>query len=312
MFQRIGIWCLAASLVAAAGCSSGAEAQKDDSPQPAEETQPAAESAGSTEMPPGANAEPRERDLTEAQKLARQVMDAAGAEALDQVAEVNFTFVVYAGDKKVFQAQHRYDRRNNRDRITWVDPDSSLGNRFDILLDLDSRRVDGKIDGEPIETEEERREIAEVAYKRWVNDYYWYAMPLKLRDPGVNLEIVDPRTWRDQEYQVLKMTYEDVGLTPGDQYWLYIDPQTQRIDRWDMLLQGMEGDPLAVSRAEYRSVGPLTLSHTHNWLGADRTVAIENTSVSSEITKSDYHFDATDFVQDDFADYKAPSSKPNK
>ncbi|NCQ34497.1 hypothetical protein GW813_05335, partial [bacterium] len=44
-------------------------------------------------------------------------------------------------------------------------------------------------------------------------------------------------------YSILHMTFAHVGLTPGDQYWLFINPTSHRIDRWEMKLEGQEGPP---------------------------------------------------------------------
>jgi len=56
---------------------------------------------------------------------------------------------------------------------------------------------------------------------------------------------------------VLHLSFEGVGLTPGDQYWLYVDPTTFRIQRWRYKLEsGREG---GYSWEDYRSFGLVTL-----------------------------------------------------
>jgi hypothetical protein len=74
-------------------------------------------------------------------------------------------------------------------------------------------------------------EAAKAAYARWVNDSYWLIAPLKLKDPGVSV------TYGGQQdgFDSLHLSFAKVGLTPGDQYNLYIDPQTHLVRRWDYM-----------------------------------------------------------------------------
>lgn len=254
----------------------------------------------STTTEPNDDADP----LTPAEQLAAKVLERAGADRLSQAKEIRFTFVVSTKDEVVFRARHRFNRVANTDRVTWVNPDSPVGKRFDLLIDLDDKHVEGKVDGVPI-TDGQRKQVRPVAYQRWVNDYYWYAMPMKLRDPGVGLTKLPQRTWNGQTYDVLEMTFSDVGLTPGDRYVLYIHPGKDRIERWDMDLQGSNGEPVAVQRTNFEQVGPLYLSHDHVWINGDKRVAIRDVSVSDTVQQKEFAFDDSDFVYDAFPKYDA-------
>jgi hypothetical protein len=242
--------------------------------------------------------------LTPAEQLAADVLERAGASDLSDAKEIRFTFVVSTKDEVVFRARHRFNRVANTDRVTWVNPDSPVGKRFDLLIDLDDKHVEGKVDGEPI-TDGQRKKVRPIAYQRWVNDYYWYAMPLKLRDPGVNLTKLPQRQWKDQTYDVLEMTFSGVGLTPGDRYILYVHPELDRIERWDMDLQASDGEPVQVARTNFEQVGPLYLSHDHVWLNGDKRVDIRNVSVSDTVENKEFSFDDSDFVYDAFPDLDA-------
>lgn len=61
--------------------------------------------------------------------------------------------------------------------------------------------------------------------------FYFFAMPFVLADPGVNSEDLGERTLNDKPYRVIKITYDaGIGVAPEDQYILYVDPATHRLE----------------------------------------------------------------------------------
>jgi hypothetical protein len=76
---------------------------------------------------------------------------------------------------------------------------------------------------------------SKAAYARWVNDSYWLLAPLKVLDPGVKLTYEGPKDCGGAKCETLRMSFEQVGLTPGDQYVLYIDPETKLLRAWDYI-----------------------------------------------------------------------------
>ena len=59
------------------------------------------------------------------------------------------------------------------------------------------------------------------------------------------------------------MTFEKVGLTPGDTYWAYIDQATHRMIRWGFILQddaGLAATETLWDWTDWKPVGPLILS----------------------------------------------------
>jgi len=67
--------------------------------------------------------------------------------------------------------------------------------------------------------------------KFYINlQFYFFALPFVIADPGTNYEVLEPRTLGGKTYEVLKVTYdEDIGVAPEDQYVLYIDPETYQL-----------------------------------------------------------------------------------
>ena len=63
-------------------------------------------------------------------------------------------------------------------------------------------------------------------------------MPYKLKEPGVVLKYDGQKNLDGKLFDVVKVTFESVGLTPQDTYWAYIDPADHLMKKWDFFLQG--------------------------------------------------------------------------
>jgi hypothetical protein len=229
----------------------------------------------------GCAAPPRDADA-----VARAVYLAAGGDRLDQVAELEFHFVVWDGETKKLDAHHRWDLRAGRDRVTWTDKE---GVARDAIVDLATRGASGTIAGAPAADEAAKASLGEKAYARWVNDSYWLILPLKLFDPGVKRTLEAPREIDGKRLEVLKLEFAGVGLTPGDQYWLLIDPATSKIVRWEMVLQGQTPPPRATSFEDYRAIGPLHLALDHKNEDGKLRIAFEGVKAMPAVDPA--HFD---------------------
>ncbi len=95
--------------------------------------------------------------------------------------------------------------------------------------------------------------MLERAYGRFINDTYWLLMPVKMMDPGVTRTYVADSSMGGMD--VLRLSFDAVGLTPGDQYWVYVDKNTGRVERWAFLLQGHPRDhvPQPIRWTDYKS-----------------------------------------------------------
>lgn len=62
-------------------------------------------------------------------------------------------------------------------------------------------------------------------------DFYFFAMPFVIADPGVKLVLGEPMKVQGETYDVLEVSYgEGVGVAPKDIYKLLIDPDTKRME----------------------------------------------------------------------------------
>ena len=174
---------------------------------------------------PAADADP------EAREVAQRLMQALGGEAAwSQVRLVHFEF---AGRRT-----HDWDRSAGRDR---VEGETRDGERYLVIEDLDSRQGRAWIDGEEVHGAK-AAELLEMAYGAWVNDTYWLLMPYKLLDPGVHLSYQGTEEIDGVTYDVLGLSFDEVGLTPGDRYWAYVDRDSGLMERWAYRLQSQPAD----------------------------------------------------------------------
>lgn len=170
---------------------------------------------------------------TRADAVADRLMAALGGEPAWQATRyLRFTFAGFR--------THHWDKHQGRHRLEYTDRD---GHAWIVLENLGSRQGRAWRDGEEL-AGEALAEALEGAYAAWINDTYWLVMPYKLRDPGVNLTYDGEEVIDGVAYDKLKLTFDGVGLTPGDTYWAYVNRDTGLMDRWAYVLQSFEeGQP---------------------------------------------------------------------
>jgi hypothetical protein len=152
-----------------------------------------------------------------AEQLATDVWKANGGDQWANVAEVRFSFVVEQDGKELFKADHVWDVPANTDDVKWKD---KSGNEKHVKVNLGAPGTD---------------EDSKTAYGRWVNDSYWLLAPLKVRDPGVHAKFDGMKESEGVNCEMLRLSFDKVGLTPTDQYVLYVDPRTKRVRAWDYI-----------------------------------------------------------------------------
>src|ERR1700674_3000116 len=163
-----------------------------------------------------------------AQQLATDLWKASGGENWGKVKEVHFTFVVESEGKPLFSAAHVWN-------------------------------VTASLMTPPADDE------GKTAYGRWVNDAYWLLAPLKIRDKGVKVEAGGPKDINGGSCETLKVSFDQVGLTPTDHYVFYLDPKTKLPCAWDYIPQS--GSGLQATWEKFQTFGGLNLATEHNFNG---------------------------------------------
>lgn len=149
-----------------------------------------------------------------ADKLVSEVMQAHGDKAFRAAKKISFTFVVLEPGKTtpLLEAKHVWDLTKQTATVEWK------GKKASIDLCDPASYADGD---------------AKAAHARWTNDTYWLIAPFKLRDAGTKVAAGGKRSVDGTEYETLEISYQGVGLTPGDRYTWFIDPKTKLLVRWE-------------------------------------------------------------------------------
>ncbi len=151
--------------------------------------------------------------------------------------------------KRVAYRTHLWDRWEGRLRYETRSKD---GAPFVVLLDVNSRLGDAyRLPAEtpagtgtpgaattPLKLDSATaKPLLDEAYEAFINDTYWLLMPYKMKDPGVHLNYAGEETRDGRAYDLVELTFEDVGLTPRDHYWAHVNRKTHLMDRWSYILQ---------------------------------------------------------------------------
>lgn len=180
---------------------------------------------------------------TKADSVAYRLLEAHGADAFASAPYLRFNFAVETPKGTQVIARHLWDRTTGDYRVEWESGEDSsyvaLVNVRDVTDGVPAGEAylnGSQLDGEAAQA------AREEAYGRYINDTYWLLVPLKTFDSGVNRTYLPDSS--TAEHDVLHLSFGDVGLTPDDEYWLYVSTETDRLDQWAFHLQGMdEEDP---------------------------------------------------------------------
>ena len=141
-------------------------------------------------------------------------------------------------------------RHNRRTTFTWdrfegrlrIDARNASGVPYVVLMNLHARQGRVFVEGRPLRGTE-LSEYLKRAERMWTGATYWFLMPFKWKDPGVRLSYQGEETVDGVLYDVVHLSFEGVGLTPGDQYWAYVNRETHLMDRFRFELEsGAKGD----------------------------------------------------------------------
>jgi hypothetical protein len=227
--DRIARFALAAGVMVGAGCAgkSGSTAAKAPVAPAAATANPAPASTG-----PRFDAS---RSDPKAVAIADQVMSAlGGADAWNRTRYLRFDFVPERDGKPGAGRAHTWDKQTGRYRVEWTGQD---GKRTVVLMNLNTKEGSAWVDGQKLEGEDAKKAL-ERAFGAWTNDTYWLLMPYKLKDPGVILAYDGEATTPSGTYDKIVLTFENVGLTPKDKYWVFVNRNTHLVDHWEFVLKG--------------------------------------------------------------------------
>jgi hypothetical protein len=171
--------------------------------------------------------------------VAEKTLEAMGGnKAFAGLRTLKFDFVVERDGKEAARVHHVWDRWDGRYRIETINRESKhVLTIFNVQKQGEGRSF---MDGKEL-TGDDLKKALEKGYGRFINDSYWFLMPSKMLDPGVNLASEGESEVDGKAYDVVRLTFgEGVGLTPHDTYWAYVSKASGLMDRWQFVLTGQD------------------------------------------------------------------------
>jgi hypothetical protein len=197
--------------------------------------------AGLLALPCAPRAETKASD-PQAVKIADQVMKSLGGKKRwDDLEGLRWTFGSSVGDTIRSTRRHAWNKHTNWHR---VEGKTRAGQAYCFIHQVGTDQGMAWMDGVAIEGDSLQK-LLKRAQSLWINDTYWMLMPYKLRDPGVTLKYDGESKAGGVTYDKLALSFENVGETPGDRYWVYVNRGDHRVEKWEMVLQSDQPPPRA-------------------------------------------------------------------
>ena len=202
-------------------------------------------------------------DIAPPRSPAQRARDAAARAVercgpLYEIEEVAFTFVVERGGEEVARRRHVWQPTAGTLTVTMGEQTTTMQTTASMPTDASSPEWATLAPGTDAQQ-------AQDAWGAFVNDSYWLLAPCKLNDEGNRKELGDGG---------LIVSYEGVGLTPGDVYTFAI--RGGEVVIWSFtLVSGRAGKFIW---SPYTEVGPLNLSLRREAAEGDMVVRFEDVS----------------------------------
>lgn len=122
---------------------------------------------------------------------------------------------------------HLWNKQSGDIRIEY--PDAELT----VLMNINTD--EGKVlkGGEELTNADSLSKYLDRGKRMWINDSYWLVMPFKLKDSGVTLTYQrEDTTLHGTSSDVIRMTFEEVGVTPENIYDIWIDFDSKLVTQW--------------------------------------------------------------------------------
>jgi hypothetical protein len=164
-------------------------------------------------------------------------------------------------------------------RIEFPESDSNV-----LITNIFTHQGKIKIDGEElVEEDSVKQYYTEMAESIWINDAYWLFMPFKLKDSKTTLKYLDIDTASGGVFShVLQLTFNDIGDTPENKYWVYVDTTTMLVNQWAFFGNATDTIPAFITPwADYQKYGDLLLAGDRGKRGITEITVLDSADVSA-------------------------------
>ncbi len=149
-----------------------------------------------------------------------------------------------------------WDKEQNRVRIDIP--------KSEMVIALNMGDMTGKVwqAGEEMVQADSLKKYLDRGKRIWINDSYWLVMPFKLKDSGVTLTYVgEDTTSTGIQADVVRLTFENVGVTPQNAYDVWIDYDKKQVRQWAYYSDAANAEPnFVLPWSDYNQYGDILLS----------------------------------------------------
>ena len=212
-------------------------------------------------------------------EVAQRVLAALGGrQAWDGTRYLRFGFG-QERDGKFQGRRHVWDKWTGRYRVEGT---TREGQPFVTLMNINTKQGRSWLAGKELAGEELKKAL-ESGYGAWVNDTYWLLMPYKMTDPGVTLKYAGEERFNGALYDKLNLSFDNVGLTPKDTYWVWVNRTTGLVDRWDYVLKGEKVPPTTWMWTGWKKYGGIMLAGERVNAKENRKLLLPDIQVLTEV-----------------------------
>ncbi len=212
--------------------------------------------------------------------LADRVLAAVGGkENFEAVRYLSFRFVIKSDTGTIADWRHDWDRVQHRYRLAGT---LASGEQALVFLNLNTQDGHAFLNGNPA-PEDDLQNLLAMAYSRFTSDTYWLLLPFKLKDPGARLQYRGMRQIGANNFAMIHLSFiDEVGLTPENEFNIFIDPAAHEIRRWEYFANA-QAQPLVALWEDWQSFGALRFAATRRLEESGRAISFEEIVVAPEV-----------------------------
>ncbi len=200
--------------------------------------------------------------------------------AWDEARYIAFTFNVEREGKNVASWPQRWDRFTGDYRLSGKNRE---GEDVLVVMNVNTKEGKGWKNGQPVA---DPKDLLALGYRRFINDTYWLLMGFKTFDPGVSREYAGEKVDAGGNvHDIVRLSFANVGLTPGDVYWMWVNRDNGLVDQWHMKLEGSkpEDAPGVVLFHDYHRFGGLLLSTRREIEGTGQFIRLDDVTIAKSV-----------------------------
>jgi hypothetical protein len=165
-----------------------------------------------------------------------------------------------------------WDKHTGRVRI------ESPGDSSVYLVNINTGKGRVKFRGVELTETDTLKKMLDRAKAIWINDSYWLTMPFKLKDTGVTLKYLGEDTLKNDRYNILQLTFANVGTSPENKYKLYVGIKDKMIKHWAFFNDAKKDTANFIRPWDnYQKYGNVMLSADRSDNGGPKNVRVSET-----------------------------------